>query len=180
MDIVIRETHKNDFEDIIQVEISAFGEDSVAKLTAELLSDKSGEPKISLLAFDGERAVGHILFTKCYIKDLENCPLMHILAPLAVILEYQNRGIGGLLINRGIEILKAMNSQIVFVLGHIEYYPKYGFINNATKLGYEAPYPIPSKVADAWMVQSLSNDNFQNHGKIICADAMNKPEHWRE
>ena len=181
MDIVIRETHENDFDDIIQVEKSSFGEDSAANLTAELLSDPSGEPKISLLAFDDDRTVGHILFTKCYIKDIESCPLMHILAPLAVIPEYQNKGIGRLLINHGIEILKAMNSQLLFVLGHIEYYPKYGFINNATKLGYEAPYPIPSEVADAWMVQSLNDGEFNLcHGKVICADSMNKPEHWRE
>ena len=92
---------------------------------------------------------------------------MHILAPLAVIPEYQNKGIGGLLINHGIEILKTMNSQIVFVLGHIKYYPKYGFIKNATKLGYKAPFPISSDVADAWMVQSLNNDNSnQYHGKV--------------
>ena len=105
---------------------------------------------------------------------------MHIIAQLAVIPGYQKKGIGGLLINRGIEILKTINSQIVFVLGHIDYYPKYGFINNATKLGYEAPFPIPSEVADAWMVHSLTADELKHNGKVICADVMKKHEHWRE
>ena len=180
MKFFVRETQENDFDDIIKVEKRAFGEDSVANLTAELLSDKSGDPRISLLAFDGGRAVGHILFTKCYIKDLENCPLMHVLAPLAVIPEYQNQGVGGLLIFDGIKRLQKIGSKIVFVLGHIEYYPKHGFIPDAANLGYNAPYPIPTEVKDAWMVMPLSSSGLTNFGKVICAKAMDKPEHWRE
>jgi putative acetyltransferase len=180
MNIKIRPTTENDFDDIMEVEKRAFGEDSVAKLTAELLNDKSAEPYISLLAFENDEAVGHILFTKCSIDDIKNCPLMHILAPLAVIPEYQKQGIGGLLINKGLELLQDINSEIVFVLGHIEYYPKYGFIPNAERLGYSAPYPIPAKVADAWMVQPLTSEGFSNFGKVICADMLNKQEHWRE
>ena len=180
MSIKIRPTIENYFDDILEIERRAFGEDSVAKLTVELLNDKSAEPYISLLAFENEKAVGHILFTKCFINDIENCPLMHILAPLAVIPEYQKQGIGGLLIKKGFELLQEINSEIVFVLGHIEYYPKYGFIPNAERLGYSASYPILAKVADAWMVQPLSSKGLRNFGKVICADAMNKPEHWRE
>ncbi len=180
MSIEIRPTIEKDFDDIIEVEKRAFGEDSVAELTAELLNDKSAEPYISLLAFENDKAVGHILFTKCSINDIENCPLMHILAPLAVIPEYQKQGIGGLLIKKGLELLQDINSEIVFVLGHLEYYPKYGFIPSAERLGYPAPYPIPAKVADAWMAQSLNSKELTNFGKVICARAMNKPEHWRE
>ena len=180
MSIEIRPSTENDFDVIMEVEKRAFGEDSVAELTAELLNDKSAEPYISLLAFENDKAVGHILFTKCSINDIENCPLMHILAPLAVIPEYQKQGIGGLLIKKGLELLQDINSEIVFVLGHIEYYPKYGFIPNAERLGYPAPYPIPAKVADAWMAQSLTSDGFSNFGQVICARAMDKPELWKE
>ena len=52
MDILIRQTEEKDVDDIITVEKRAFGEDSVANLTAELLTDKSGEPRISFLAFN--------------------------------------------------------------------------------------------------------------------------------
>jgi len=180
MNIKIRPTTGKDFDDIIEVEKRAFGEDSIAKLTAELLNDKSAEPYISLLAFENDKAVGHILFTKCSINDIENCPLMHILAPLAIIPEYQKQGIGGLLIKKGLELLQDINSEIVFVLGHIEYYPKYGFIPNAERLGYSAPYPIPTEVKDAWMVQPLIPKVLGNFGKVICAKAMDAPEHWRE
>ena len=104
---------------------------------------------------------------------------MHILSPLAVIPECQNQGIGGLLIAEGIKRLQEINSKIVFVLGHIDYYPKHDFINDAGKLGYTAPYPIPVNVKDAWMVMPLSSAGLTNFGKVICAKAMDKPEHWR-
>ena len=179
-DIIYRETTDNDLISIIEVQKSAFGGNSVAQLTAELLEDDSAMPKISLLAFDSNIPVGHILFTKCSIEGINDCPLIHILAPLAVIPEYQNQGIGGKLTRKGLNLLKEMKSEIVFVLGHIDYYPKHGFINDAGSLGYTATYPIPKKDKDAWMIMSLNSNKLTNFGKVICAKAMDKPEHWRE
>jgi len=180
MDIIIRETEEKYLNDIIEVEKQAFGEDSVANLTADLLKDESAKPRISLLAFDGKKAIGHILFTKATVEHGKTNTLMHILAPLAVIPEYQNQGIGGMLISNGIIRLKNIDSKIVFVLGHIGYYPKHGFISDAANLGYNAPYPIPSEVKEAWMVMPLSSSGLTNFGKVICAKAMDAPEHWRE
>jgi putative acetyltransferase len=106
--------------------------------------------------------------------------MMHILAPLAVKPEYQRQGIGGMLINAGIEKLREKGSNLVFVLGHKEYYPKYGFIPHAARLGYPAPYPIPEEYSDCWMVQSISPEGFDvGRGKIKCSNELNKPEHWR-
>jgi len=53
-----------------------------------------------------------------------------------------------------------MGSEMVFVLGHMEYYPKFGFIPDAKKLGFTAPHPIPVEYANAWMVQSLNPEGF--------------------
>jgi len=159
----------------------AFPDDpSVALLTNDLIKDDTAEPRISLLAYDNDKAVGHILFTKATIENGDDNTLMHILAPLAVLPEYQNKGIGGLLIAEGLKKLKEIGSKVVFVLGHITYYPKHGFINDAGNLGYPAPYPIPEKVKDAWMVMPLTSDGLINKGKVICAKAMDKPEYWRE
>jgi len=180
--IQIRETNSNDFNDIMLVEERAFGYVKEAQLTADLLSDETAEPTLSLLAFDGEKAVGHILFTRVYIREMNTeQPLIHILAPLAVIPEYQKQGVGGLLINEGLQKLKEKGSEMVFVLGHMEYYPKFGFIPDAKKLGYVAPYPIPKEYANAWMVQSLNPKGFIiDKGNIVCSKELNKPEHWRE
>lgn len=182
--ITIRTTNSDDFNDIMQVEKLAFGYDKEAKLVAELLSDKTAEPMLSLLAFDNEEAVGHILFTRAYFEDQKEQPMMHILAPLAIIPTYQRQGIGGVLINAGLEILKEMGSKLIFVLGHKEYYPRYGFLPNAQGMGFFTPYPdpMPTDYADYWMVQSLTNDKLETmpKGRIKCAVTLNKPEHWRE
>jgi len=180
-DILIRQTVEKDFNNIMEVERLAFGYDKEAKLTADLLSDKSANPMISLLAFYNEEAVGHILFTRAYFDGQQKEPLMHILAPLAVKPEFQQKGIGGLLIKRGIEILKEKGSKLVFVLGHKEYYPKYGFIPDAARLGFPAPYPILEEYSDCWMVQAINEDGFNiGKGKINCCEMLNKPEHWRD
>jgi putative acetyltransferase len=136
---------------------------------------------MSLLAFHGNEAVGHILFTKATIEGTTSTPLVYILAPLAVKPGFQKQGIGGLLIREGLRRLKEIGVEMVFVLGHMEYYPRYGFTPDAGKAGFPAPYPIPPEHADAWMVQALSSDGLSRiTGKVLCADALDKAEHWRE
>ena len=76
--------------------------------------------------------------------------------------------------------MKESGVQLVFVLGHPDYYPRSGF-KPAGVLGYEAPYPIPAENADAWMVQELFSGIIGRvRGTVKCSDAMNQPEHWRE
>jgi putative acetyltransferase len=180
-DIQIRETNDKDHADIMDVEKQAFGHAKEAELTHDLLHDKTAEPMLSLLAFHKNKAVGHILFTRVYIDEPASQPLRHILAPLAVKPAFQKQGIGGMLIKEGLKRLKEIGSEMVFVLGHMEYYPKFGFIPDANKLGFVAPYPIPAKYANAWMVQGLTPEDFTHKkGNVICAHKLNKPEHWRE
>jgi putative acetyltransferase len=92
----------------------------------------------------------------------------------------QKQGIGGKLIEHGLRNLSASGVDLVVVLGHPEYYPRYGF-EPAANLGFDATYPIPEKNADAWMVLALRADAVGAfRGKVICADKLNKPEYWRE
>ena len=181
-DIKIIKTNTSHFNDIMTVETRAFGSDKEADLTAALLKDKTGEPTVSLLAYHKDKAVGHILFTRCYVDEMNTeQPLFHILAPLAIIPEYQKMGLGGLLIREGHKILHEMGSQMVFVLGHIDYYPRHGFINDAAQFGYAPTYSIPEKVKDAWMCQSLVEDKLPiKKGRILCCEELNRPQHWRE
>lgn len=180
-EITIRTTGTEDFNRIMEVQREAFGHDHEAELTAELLTDKSAEPTVSLLAFHQDNAIGHILFTRVYFDGQQNQPMMHILAPLAVKPEYQRQGIGGMLIKAGIQHLQDLGTTLVFVLGHKDYYPRYGFKPEAARLGYAAPYPFPTEYSDCWMVQPISAKGFQvGKGKIQCSDVLNRPEHWRE
>lgn len=176
----IRVAVESDLDSVLLVERLAFGHDKEAGLVRDLLNDASAEPILSLLAFDDHRAVGHVLFTSVRLGGTGDGLSMAILAPLAIVPEAQKQGIGGKLIERGLQLLSESGVDLVFVLGHPGYYPRYGF-RPAGILGFEAPYPIPDEHANAWMVQALRSDAIGSvSGKVICANALNKPEHWRE
>lgn len=173
-------TTERDINDIREVETNAFGFSKEADLVADLLGDETAHPMLSLLARHQGKAIGHILFTRATLNGEIDTPLMHILAPLAVIPEYQGMGVGGLLIRHSIKHLKAMGCQMVFVLGHAAYYPRHGFEPYAEEKGYPAPYPIPVQYQSCWMLQSLSAQPLGQTGRIQCAQTLMKPEHWRE
>ncbi|EKK5553851.1 N-acetyltransferase [Enterobacter hormaechei] len=173
-------TDESDASDIREVETRAFGFSKEADLVDSLLEDESARPVLSLLARHEGKAVGHILFTRATFKGASDAPLMHILAPQAVIPEYQGMGVGGLLIQNGIEHLRALGSQAVFVLGHAAYYPRHGFEPCAGDKGYPAPYLIAEEHKACWMLQFLSPQPLARAGQIQCARALMKPEHWRE
>ena len=81
---------------------------------------------------------------KAEILESTESVSVRILAPLAVLPEAQSTGIGGQLIKEGLNQLKKSGVDLVFVLGHPDYYPRSGF-TTAGVLGYEAPYPIPEE-----------------------------------
>lgn len=180
MNITIRETTKKDNETIYQVEQRAFGEVDEAELTKKLMADPTAEPLLSLLAFAEDEAVGHILFTKATIPTQDSLSIM-IIGPLAVVSEYQKQGIGGQLIKEGLRLLKEKHVYLVFVLGHIDYYPRHGF-KPALPLHFQPPYPVEKGKEEAWMVQSLRDDfPFEDYsGTVQCSDEFMRPEYWRE
>jgi putative acetyltransferase len=176
----IREAVETDLNDVLSIERLAFGYEKEAELVRELLHDPSAKPLLSLLALKKGRAVGHILFTSAHLSDSKDAASIVILAPLAIVPDFQKQGIGGKLIEHGLALLSKSGVDLVFVLGHPEYYPRYGF-TPAGQIGFEAAYPIPDEHAGAWMVQALRSGVMGTvSGKVICADALNKPEHWRE
>lgn len=178
--MIIRETKDSDLKDVLFIEHEAFKSNKEADLTKEMLADPTAKPLLSLIAIIEDHPVGHILFTTAHISNNPNKVSISLLAPLAIISKYQKQGIGGKLIKKGLEILSKSGVDLVFVLGHPQYYPKHGF-TPASTLGIKAPYPIPEEVADAWMVQALNPKVIGTvSGKVICCDALNKPEHWKE
>ena len=94
---------------------------------------------LSLVAEDGRNIVGHILFTQAVIEDTGGVIQGMGLAPMAVMPARQRQGIGSRLVKRGLEILREQGCPFVIVLGHPEYYPRFGF-ERASKYGLSSQW----------------------------------------
>jgi len=186
----IRPAHDRDFEDVLRVERDAFGGGDVeAGLVEALLGDATASPAISLVAEEGGRVVGHVLLTRARIERIgerasgESAPeepLLLLLAPLAVAPEAQSQGVGSALVRWSLEAARQAGAVAVFVLGHVGYYPRFGF-EPAARRGLAAPYPIPDEVADAWMVAELAPGALgELAGTVRAAETLMRPEYWRE
>lgn len=167
-----------DLHAVLSVERAAFAREDEAALVADLLQDPSAQPSLSLLAFLQDKPVGHVLFTKAVLGGASREVPAAILAPLAVLPEFQRQGVGRALIEHGASLLAASGVQLLFVLGHPGYYTRRGFVP-AFPFGLRAPYPIVPE--EAWMVRPLVPDVLGTvTGVIACPESMAKPEYWRE
>lgn len=123
---------------IHSVNEAAFGRPDEAELVGNLRS--AGVVLVSVVAELDKRIVGHILFTRMSIETACGAVSAVALAPLAVLPEFQRQGIGGQLIRHGLDLLRERGEQIVIVLGHPDYYPRFGFSSEKARL-LESPFP---------------------------------------
>ncbi len=179
----VRKSTETDKTEIEKIHAKAFGEEKgqeIADLVNELFADKTALPMLSLVAVEKGALIGHILYTKAVLTGTAKPVSTQLLAPLAVLPEAQAKGVGGKLIKAGLSQLKDAGVELVFVLGHPDYYPRSGF-TPAGVLGFEAPYPIPEEHAGAWMVQALKEGVIGRvKGRVQCSQVLNQPQHWRE
>ena len=110
--------------------VSAFPEAVEADLVDRLRANC--QDRVSLVATEDNRVVGHILFTPATIERSEGRLSGYGLAPMAVLPEFQRRGIGSALVRAGIERLRQARCPFVIVVGHPEYYPRFGFVTAST------------------------------------------------
>lgn len=179
----IRQTTLADQKKTLSVHKAAFGKEEgpeIAKLVYDLYKDPSAFPLYSFVACENDSFIGHILFTKVEVMDSPVPVTASILAPLAVKPDYHSQGIGNALIRTGIEALTNAGVDLVFVLGHPEFYPRAGF-KPAGVLGFSAPHTIPEENAGAWMVMELKPGIIKAaKGSVKCCDVLDQPQYWRE
>jgi len=161
MNMNIREEEKSDIKKIWEVNAEAFETEAEANLVNALRD--SDIPFISLVAEERGEVTGHILFTPVeLIEDNSGLRLMG-LAPMAVVPKLQKKGIGSQLVKTGLESCLAQGYDAVVVLGHPEYYPKFGFVSSV-KFGIKSEYEVPDEV---FMVLELHEGSLKGHRGII-------------
>jgi putative acetyltransferase len=156
----IRPERTGDIPGIRAVNLKAFSTSSEADLV-ELLREQA-DPIVSLVADDAEDIVGHILFSPV---TLVSHPEIRIagLAPMAVVPARQRQGIGSSLIYEGLTRCKRLGFGCVIVLGHAEYYPRFGFAP-ASRFGLGCEYEVPD---DVFMVLELDQGILQDKAGTI-------------
>ncbi len=152
--ITIREETAADFQSVWLVNELAFGRPQEAALVDALRA--SARPYLSLVAEIGWRVAGHIFFSPVTIEDGENEDGENVsgafgLGPMAVLPELQRRGVGSQLVRRGLEECLRRRHEVIVVLGHPEYYPRFGF-EPARARGLTCQYAVPDEV---FMVKEL-------------------------
>lgn len=169
-DIIVRQEMPTDYPSVYNINIAAFKGNEEAKLVDRLRSSNSFIPELSRVAIVDGTIVGYILFTKINIvgKDCNEDSLA--LAPVAVRPDWQRRGIGSKLIREGLELATQMNYKSVVVLGHADYYPRFGFIPT-NKWGIKPPFEI---AAQLFMGLELQKNAFANlEGTVIYSKEFN-------
>jgi len=121
----IRAETAADCDAVREVNRLAFGQEAEGRLVDRLRAD--GYVRVSLVAELDGRVVGHILFSDLtIITATEKIPAA-ALAPMAVIPDVQRKGIGSALVRTGLEACRMEGIRAVLVLGHLEFYPRFGF-----------------------------------------------------
>jgi putative acetyltransferase len=146
--MIIRDERPGDAERIRAVNLAAFETSTEADLVDALR--RQATPLVSLVAEEEANVIGHILFSPVTLASEPGLALMG-LAPMAVAPSRQRQGVGSRLVREGLERCRQLNVAAVVVLGHAEYYPRFGFLP-AARLALRSQYDVPEEV---FMVREL-------------------------
>jgi len=140
--VLIRDEEQKDWAAVHDVIVSAFETPAEADLVDALR--EQAHPVVSLVAVEGGTIVGHIMLSPVSLSGHPGLKIMG-LAPMAVAPEYQRKGIGSALVRTGLDRCKQLGFGAVVVLGHPEYYPRFGF-SPSTRFGIKCEYEVPEEV----------------------------------
>ena len=172
MKIIIRQEMASDYEKVYEINKLAFNQENESKLIEKIRVSKNYVPELSLIAEIDDKIVGHILFSKIKIVGDSTYDSL-ALAPMAVIPKYQKKGIGSKLVAKGLEKAKELGFKSIIVLGHKDYYPKFGF-QRASKWDIKCPFDAPDEVFMAIELTEKSLDG--KPGIVQYPDEFNEVE----
>jgi len=142
-DVSIRTEAPANRDAVRAVNVAAFERNAEADLVDRLRDEAS--PVVSLIAEREGDIVGHILFTPVTVEDDSASWSAMALGPMAVLPDVQRQGIGSALVEQGLRRCAALNVPAEFVLGHPDYYPRFGF-GPASKYGCRCAWDVPDDV----------------------------------
>jgi predicted N-acetyltransferase YhbS len=159
----IRSEANNDFQLIKHVNDLAFGQPNEGELIDKLRTNPAFVKDLSMVAEFENQIVGHILFFPIQIFCENGTTETLALAPMSVLPEFQNKSIGSQLVIKGLEAAKKLGFKSVIVLGHPEFYPRFGF-EPASRWKIKPPFEVPDEV---FMAIELEKGSLENDSGIV-------------
>lgn len=152
------------YAQVFEVTRAAFAGDDEAHLVERLRAD--GLVRLSLVAVEDGEVVGHVLFTDLAVTVDARAVRALCLAPVSVRPDYQNSGVGSMLIREGLRQSAQAGFEAVVVLGHPAYYPRFGF---SAKLAEKLVAPF---AGEAFMAIELLDGALQGEaGTVVYPEA---------
>ncbi|MBB4036902.1 putative N-acetyltransferase YhbS [Dysgonomonas hofstadii] len=171
VDYVIRQETEKDFSEIYALIKTAFETATVKDGDEQDFADnlRKGSRYISQLALVAEvegKLIGHIMLTKTYVMQSDGTEYEGLLiAPVSVLLEYRNVGVGSALIRKGMEQGKELGYKAVFLCGDPAYYHRFGFVPTSN-YGIKYIHDVPEQYIMACELEKGALDNV--FGSIDC------------
>lgn len=167
--ITIRKEIPKDHNWVIELTAKAFetmpfSEGDEDQLVARLRNAPDFIPELSLVAELDGLIVGHILFTPLVIDNGQQQFESLVLGPVSVLPEFQKQGIGGKLIRAGHQKAIELGFRSVILIGHPEYYPRFGY-KPASTWGIKTHYELPSD--DVFMAVELTEGALKNVSGMV-------------
>ena len=159
--VTLRPELPSDVPAIRRVNVAAFPSPAEANLVDALRTN--GAATLSLVAERDGRIVGHILFSPVTVESPAGNFTAVGLAPMAVEPGLQRSGIGSALVRAGLDALRAAGHEVVVVLGHPGYYPRFGFVR-ASLHGIRWERDAPD---DAFMALELAPGALRGRGGVV-------------
>lgn len=162
MDVSIRPEEPSDRAAVSVVNRLAFARAAEGRLVDRLRDD--AHPLVSFVAAADDALVGHALFSPVTVTDADGLPWDAMaLGPMAVVPDCQRQGVGSQLVRAGLEACCALDHPVVFVLGHPEYYPRFGF-RPAADADLRCEWDVPREV---FMVLELEAGALGGRGGLV-------------
>ena len=171
MNTSVRKEDNHDYSQVQKLLAEAFETGAEAWLVDNLRENPDFIPELSFVAECDGQIVGYILFFPIKIISKQDHHNSLALAPIAVTPKYQRKGVGKAMVEHGLTKARHSDFDSVIVLGHAEYYPRFGF-KPASLYGIKTPFDVPD---EAFMALALTHEGLNDvSGTVVYPDEFNE------
>lgn len=169
--MIIRQETKEEYQKIYNLVQTAFQTAKVADgdeqdFTVRLWNSENYIPELGLVAEQNGKLIGHILLTRMYVIQEDGSKFESLLiAPLSVLLEYRDQGVGSALIKEGLKRGREMGYKAAFLCGDPNYYHRFGF-KSISEFGLTNP-DIPEPYVMGYELEAGALDHVTGIAKLV-------------